>query len=557
MDMESRSTPAQRDFNEQPVFSYSSLSNPRDIRLIKVDPGAWTGPIRYQVSHFYLDHQPQYVALSYTWGDATKCRSVYTQSGYINITESLHSALQHLRRSFGRKEPVVWADAVCINQEDNKEKAMQVQLMGDIYTAATATIVFLGEKKDDSDIASEVLFEELEKTSNMDSAEPALWLNDLGTALRSVSDPSRMPFLTPFHTGFAARLREKDMSQEEYEKKIASLKAFFRRPWYNRAWIQQEVLLQANVHTLCGEWDGPLDRICRATAAILREGSIWAHVNASPGVHLGVIALLDLGIGRMLRMIGLESGSLHDLLYLSTQTRKASRARDHIFTLTSLAKDGKDKAYLPDYEAPIEVIVKRVVNHIFLKTKDPLLFVARAGLGPDPNRFPSWMPNLLEGKDNRGAPHFNRHWKFCAAADTQTVVKLDAERSELAVSSAYWDTVTDVGEVYLNARLSCIRDAEQFFGQVVTYPTGEDMGAVKLKTMIGNYICDGETLEDIRTMYETWLLLEMNPVTNVNDPDTFPKKAIEAGWMFSSRCILHGTRLAVTQHGYVGVVPER
>jgi hypothetical protein len=92
-------------------------------------------------------------------------------------------------------------------------------------------------------------------------------------------------------------------------------------------------------------------------------------VNASPDVRLGVIALLDLGIGRMKRMIGMESESRHNLLYLSTQTRKTSRARDHIFALTSLAKDDKDKAYLPDYKAPIEVIVKRIVNHIFSKTK--------------------------------------------------------------------------------------------------------------------------------------------------------------------------------------------
>lgn len=105
------------------------------------------------------------------------------------------------------------------------------------------------------------------------------------------------------------------------------------------------------------------------------------------------------------------------------------------------------------------------------------------------------------------------------------MVKLDAERSELAISSAYWDTVTKVGEVYLYVRISCIRNAEQFFSQIVTYPTGEDMGAAKLKTMVGNYICDGETLEDIRIAYETWFLPEMNADTNVNDPDTFPKKS--------------------------------
>ena len=45
---------------------------------------------------------------------------------------------------------VVWADGICINQGDVHEKEAQVQLMGDIYSKAEKTIVWLGEEADGS-----------------------------------------------------------------------------------------------------------------------------------------------------------------------------------------------------------------------------------------------------------------------------------------------------------------------------------------------------------------------------------------------------------------------
>jgi len=39
---------------------------------------------------------------------------------------------------------LLWADRVCINQRDDKERAMQIGLMGQIYAGALHTVIYLG-----------------------------------------------------------------------------------------------------------------------------------------------------------------------------------------------------------------------------------------------------------------------------------------------------------------------------------------------------------------------------------------------------------------------------
>lgn len=40
---------------------------------------------------------------------------------------------------------MLWADAICINQDDVQEKGHQVNMMGKIYTKAIGVIVWLGQ----------------------------------------------------------------------------------------------------------------------------------------------------------------------------------------------------------------------------------------------------------------------------------------------------------------------------------------------------------------------------------------------------------------------------
>jgi hypothetical protein len=61
----------------------------------------------------------------------------------IRITENLHRALLFLRDPDVPR--ILWIDAVCIDQSNRAEKALQIPLMTEIYAKATRVIVWLGE----------------------------------------------------------------------------------------------------------------------------------------------------------------------------------------------------------------------------------------------------------------------------------------------------------------------------------------------------------------------------------------------------------------------------
>ena len=49
----------------------------------------------------------------------------------IYVTRSLYHALRYLR--YKSQSRVLWIDAICVNQDDLKERSCQVQRMADIY----------------------------------------------------------------------------------------------------------------------------------------------------------------------------------------------------------------------------------------------------------------------------------------------------------------------------------------------------------------------------------------------------------------------------------------
>jgi len=63
----------------------------------------------------------------------------------LHVHHNLHTALPYLsRRGYSRPVQAIWIDAVCINQEDQEEKRVQIQLMGQLYQTATKVWVWLG-----------------------------------------------------------------------------------------------------------------------------------------------------------------------------------------------------------------------------------------------------------------------------------------------------------------------------------------------------------------------------------------------------------------------------
>jgi hypothetical protein len=71
------------------------------------------------------------------------------------VTENLRTWLEHAQKGLTDYNVSMsfTADAICINRDDDEEKAWRVQQMPDIYKTADSVSVWLGPAADDSDLA--------------------------------------------------------------------------------------------------------------------------------------------------------------------------------------------------------------------------------------------------------------------------------------------------------------------------------------------------------------------------------------------------------------------
>ena len=96
------------------------------------------------MASFSLDDQPAYNALSYCWGEKeATCKILLTQTPFC-VRPNLFAYLQLMRTESNHKWTFI--DAICINQDDIKEKPSQVSLMGEVYSSAQEVTAWMGEK---------------------------------------------------------------------------------------------------------------------------------------------------------------------------------------------------------------------------------------------------------------------------------------------------------------------------------------------------------------------------------------------------------------------------
>jgi hypothetical protein len=85
----------------------------------------------------------------------SKAPTILLDGRITTVTENLHSALLHLR--LPSESRLIWIDALCINQKDDKERNHQVKEMKQIYRGAARVLAWLGPEADDSDLAMDIV----------------------------------------------------------------------------------------------------------------------------------------------------------------------------------------------------------------------------------------------------------------------------------------------------------------------------------------------------------------------------------------------------------------
>ncbi|KAF2103728.1 heterokaryon incompatibility, partial [Rhizodiscina lignyota] len=177
------------------MADHSSSPSPRSSNLSAVTRFAWG----------------DFEALSYTWGNQTSTQQIIMNGKIWNVSENLENALRALLlRPETRNGMHYWIDALCINQADEDERNHQVKRMQTIYSDARAVVVWVGEPKEHEYKASQFLYE-VNRVVLQEPDGPPSFLYDLG------------------------------------QEVLQETESFFRKPYWQRLWIIQE--LAVNHHS--------------------------------------------------------------------------------------------------------------------------------------------------------------------------------------------------------------------------------------------------------------------------------------------------------------------
>ncbi|PYH98621.1 HET-domain-containing protein [Aspergillus ellipticus CBS 707.79] len=357
--------------------SYLPIQGTDEIRLLVLEPGQGTDPIRCNLKHVSLSDGPKYEALSYVWGDPDTLGYIRCGERKVRIGEELFKALVSLREP--DRQRVLWADALCINQTDGKEKGKQVQIMGDIYASSQHVLVWLGKVNRRTEGAFEALAEVdayLKRTVAEYRQDSYAWV------AKRHSNP---PNLSPREL---AKLYEFDWS---------SIFTLLKHRWPRRVWTLQEIKKAPRAIMILGRqsipaWDFFRPLLYVMTA--LQNLEMVAHFSDSGASIEQIQSFSRAGFDSL---IGYRETPLLGIVAANATFRGATNPRDRIYAFRSISNDHDwtDWEILPDYEASVEEVYSRFARWNMLRKKR-LAYLGYAGL-PDQHEvsrvgdFPSWV----------------------------------------------------------------------------------------------------------------------------------------------------------------------
>jgi hypothetical protein len=307
-----------------------------NIRLVYINPGESTADLVCTLIQVNLDEAPPYEALSYCWGDPAITEQIFLDNRRISVTKNCHSALSRLR--LPARERLMWIDAICIDQTNIQERNDQVAMMGQIYNKATRVVIDVGEASEDSALALD--------------------------AIENCADDK----LYGFHIG----LRVRDAVGD-----------FYRRAWFSRVWVLQEVFMSANAIVMCGNmivnWSTIRPRRIWVDSRPAREAEHW-HVEL-PAV---IPYVLSIGSHQSRRYSARED--IFQLL-LEGASCNATDARDKVFALLPMVHDALDCGLKADYSKPVSQVYMEIA--VWLLQKVGVSFLSLSGLSIIGT--PSWV----------------------------------------------------------------------------------------------------------------------------------------------------------------------
>lgn len=316
----------------------------REIRVLHVDPGEGDqlvcGILEYvSLSErpswqwerfeepFVLESSSSYETISYTWGDVGRKKTMRLNGSEVSMPASAVEVLQVFRDK--TRERVLWIDAVCINQDDLDERASQVALMGDIYEAASATLVWLGHEDEHTTAAVATCREITEHIDLIGGSE--------------------------------ADAASSEQLRQASSQDVEDLVTIFHRRWFERAWVLQEAALSRSCICWIGSVTIPWRSLILTALWLARSQAARGRMPAAVKTWAGIASALSYEDHDYSTRISLTS------LMQATKSLLATDARDKIYALLALSfwRDGEAwgvKGLQPSYRITFRQCISRAIR---------------------------------------------------------------------------------------------------------------------------------------------------------------------------------------------------
>ena len=531
---------------------YSPLGR-RHIRLLKVsrDDSSLTAELRCEYLIAPLDQLlVTYTAISYVWGDPTTVsRIICNNRGYLSLTASATDILNAIVDA--RAAGYFWIDQLCINQEDKREKADQVRMMGEIFASADNVIAWLGAPYADSNVLTDFVVTLFNAMKNLASRGIVITADSLC----------------------------QNAGCERPSPKWLALRNLLNRPWFERLWIVQEIIMAAgNMTLLYGDSFIAWDTLAEVVVTMEINGLSWLIVQsidegADPVAPAGLLNTAC--VHAMKNMKNMQQPICLQLALIYCLRFKATDPRDKIFALLGLATDASDPVLHPNYGATARDVFT-VSSSYMMNTNKSLRILHIAGIGWSRQilDLPSWVPDW-------SAPHraiifgdMADNASYRASASLPSNVKAGPSPGFITLRAVFVDAMhvclpqpdvtlswrlTDAGsEEYRHAMISWVDqlraavDTSSYYAE-----NGYDKDDVLWRALLANTIRPGlPAREEYRHFFESWLLIHRQRAANGTN-GKIDKGIWDEAWMFNAAFsdAMDTRVIFTTKRGLIGIGP--
>jgi hypothetical protein len=436
-----------------------------EIRLLKLLPSSYGGPIRTELIHIPISQAKDYEAISYRWeGEKSDIFPIFIGDEIELLAPTVHILLSFLRDN--QEERLYWIDAVCINQDDEEEKIRQIMLMRQIYSTADRVIAWQGYKAASSGV-----------------------LKSIGSAFATTTGFAELYHVARYGT---------------YSSQWIDNIALFSNDFFSRVWIIQEIALAQSIIIRYGPETLPWQDLLDFAVALYNAEAIYPTLGATLFLTVEAQEKFSDSLNNMASMAAIRNHyqaelkglSLYEALRLSKKFG-ATFPVDKIYGILGLVTEEARQKVLINYTEAARGEVLLSVARFVLFSEGSIDGLAMAGIHDSDNdknltnRLASWVPSwgmpLHGNKAVRGYVEWTEAVDIreynCYSHGSTEIHDIEESGQLLGVSVGVIDTIESLSSIWDTSRfliepnpdLSRRFVLDHTFGATPLFPNGLHM----------------------------------------------------------------------------------